>query len=179
MAVIYFAGHGVEVDGRNFLIPVDAKQERSRDVDFETASLDHALSSVDGARLLRLVILDACRNNPFRARMMRSGGTRSIGQGLRSIEPGGNVLVAYAAKHGTFALDGKDGNSPFAAALTEHIEKPDLEVGQLFREVRDDVLERTWGEQEPYLYGTLGREAIYLKAEQQNSEAAEPSVILP
>jgi formylglycine-generating enzyme required for sulfatase activity len=95
--------------------------------------------------------------------MMGSGGTRSVGQGLRSIEPGGNVLVAYAAKHGTFALDGKGDNSPFALALRDHIEKPGLEIGQLFREVRDDVLERTGHEQEPHIYGTLGREGIYLK----------------
>lgn len=169
MAVIYFAGHGIEVNSRNFLIPTDAKLERSKDVEFETASLDQVLSSVDGARRLRLIILDACRNNPFRARMLRSGGARSIGQGLRSIEPGGNVLVAYAAKHGTFALDGKGDNSPFAAALRDHIEKPGMEIGQLFREVRDDVLERTGNEQEPYIYGTLGRNLIYL------TPPAEPS----
>jgi len=162
MAVLYFAGHGVEVDGRNFLIPVDAKLERSKAVDFETASLDQALNAVDGARQLRLIILDACRNNPFRARMLRSGGARSIGQGLRSIEPGGNVLVAYAAKHGTFALDGKGGNSPYAEALLGHIEKPGIEIGKLFREVRDDVLTRTGKEQEPYTYGSLGREDVYL-----------------
>ena len=163
MAVLYFAGHGVEVDGRNFLIPVDAKLERSKSVDFETASLDQALNAVDGARQLRLIILDACRNNPFRARMLRSGGARSIGQGLRSIEPGGNVLVAYAAKHGTFALDGKGGNSPYAEALLGHIENPGIEIAKLFREVRDDVLERTGKEQEPYTYGSLGREDVYLK----------------
>ena len=163
MAVIYFAGHGVEVDMRNFLIPVDAKLERSRDVEFEAVALDQVLSSVDGARQLRLIILDACRNNPFRARMLRERGSRSIGQGLRSIEPGGNVLVAYAAKHGTFALDGKGDNSPFAEALLGHIERPGVEIVQLFREVRDDVLQRTGGEQEPHLYGSLGREGIYLR----------------
>jgi formylglycine-generating enzyme required for sulfatase activity len=167
MAVIYFAGHGVEVNGHNFLIPVDAKLERSLDVDFETASLDQALNAVDGARQLRLIILDACRINPFRARMMRSGGTRTIGQGLRSIEPCGNVLVAYAAKHGTFALDGKKSNSPFAEALCKHIEKPGLEIRHLFGEVRDDVLELTGNEQEPHLYGSLGRQMIYLKGPEE------------
>ena len=170
MAVIYFAGHGVEVDGRNFLIPVDAKLERSRDVDFEAISLDQTLNAVDGARQLRLIILDACRNNPFRARMLHAGGTRSVGHGLRSIEPGGNVLVAYAAKHGTFALDGKGGNSPYAEALLNHIEEPGVEIGQLFREVRDDVLERTGNSQEPHLYGSLGRQQIFLKP----VEAAPP-----
>ena len=163
MAVLYFAGHGVEVDGRNFLIPVDAKLERPKSVDFQTASLDQALNAVDGARQLRLIILDACRNSPFRARMLGAGGARSIGTGLRSIEPGGNVLVAYAAKHGTVALDGKGGNSPYAEALLSHIEKPGIEIGKLFREIRDDVLTRTGNAQEPYTYGSLGRDDVYLK----------------
>jgi formylglycine-generating enzyme required for sulfatase activity len=178
MALIYFAGHGIEVDMRNFLIPTDAKLERSKDVEFETVSLDQVLSSVDGARQLRLIILDACRNNPFRARMLRSGGQRSIGQGLRSVEPGGNVLVAYAAKHGTYALDGKADNSPFAEALRNHIEKPGLEIGQLFREVRDDVLERTGNEQEPHIYGSLGREGIYLKP-MPPAETDNPTPLVP
>lgn len=164
MAVIYFAGHGIEIDGRNFLIPVDAKLVRSRDADVETVSLDYVLSSVKGARQLQLIILDACRNNPFRSQILRSGRTRSVSRGLRSIEPEGNVLVAYAAKHGTVAIDGENGHSPFAEALLRHLEKPGIEIGQLFREVRDDVLERTGREQEPHLYGSLGREMIYLKA---------------
>ena len=178
MAVIYFAGHGIEVGGLNYLIPTDAELKHSRDVDYETTTLDQALNAVGGARQLRLIILDACRNNPFRARMMRdSGGTRSVGQGLRQIEPGNNVLVAYAAKHGTFALDGKGDNSLFAKALSDHIEKPGLEIAQLFREVRDDVLERTVNEQEPHIYGTLGREGIYLKGPVPVTEPAKP--VLP
>ena len=163
MAVIYFAGHGIEVNMNNFLIPVDAKLERSKDVEYEAITLNQVLTSVNGARQLRLVILDAGRNNPFRARMLHSNGKRSIGEGLRAIEPRGGVLVAYAAKHGTYAHDGKGGNSPYVEALLSHIEKPGLEIGKLFREVRDDVLERTGGDQEPYTYGSLGRQDIYLK----------------
>jgi formylglycine-generating enzyme required for sulfatase activity len=106
---------------------------------------------------------DACRNNPFRSRMLRSADRRSVGRGLASIEPGGNVLVAYAAKHGVFALDGKGNNSPYAEALLENIEKPGLEIAQLFREVRDTVLEKTGNEQEPHLYGSLGREQLFFK----------------
>ena len=161
IAVIYFAGHGIEVDGRNFLIPTDAKLQRARDVDFAAVPLDQVLGAVDGARKLSLVIFDACRHNPFRARLLRSGGTRSIGRGLHSVEPDENVLVAYAAKHGTYALNGKGDNSPYAEALLAHIEKPAIEVVQLFREVRDEVLKRTGGEQEPHLYGSLGRTSTY------------------
>jgi formylglycine-generating enzyme required for sulfatase activity/uncharacterized caspase-like protein len=161
MAVIYFAGHGIEVSQKNFLIPVDAKLTRSKDVEYEAITLDQILTSVDGARVLRLVILDACRNNPFRARMLRSGERRSIGEGLREVQDPGNVLVAYAAKHGTTALDGKGKNSPYVEALLSHIEKPGLEIIDLFREVRDDVLERTDRQQEPHTYGSLGRKKIF------------------
>jgi formylglycine-generating enzyme required for sulfatase activity len=174
MAVIYFAGHGIEVNMNNFLIPVDAKLERQKDVEYEAITLNQVLTGVDGARLLRLVILDACGNNPFRARMLHSGGRRSIGEGLRAIEPRGGVLVAYAAKHGTYAHDGRGDNSPYAEALLSHIEKPGLEIGKLFREVRDDVLERTGYEQEPYTYGSLGREDIFLKLGEAPPPKPEP-----
>ena len=159
-AVIYYAGHGIEVSGENYLIPIDAKLAHDTDAKYETQPLRRALDAIDGATGLRLVILDACRNNPFRARLFRNRGD---GGGLRSIEPPGNVLVAYAAKHGSFASDGKKGtvNSPFAAALLSHIEKPGLEVVDLFREVKDDVLDRTEHLQEPYLYGSLGRRREY------------------
>jgi uncharacterized caspase-like protein len=83
MAIIYFAGHGLEVRGRNFLIPVDAKLDRSHGVEFETTSLDQVLTAVEGAHPLRLVILDACRDNPFRSHMLRAEATRALGKGLR------------------------------------------------------------------------------------------------
>src|SRR5262245_16403 len=154
-AVIYYAGHGIEVEGENYLIPIDAKLAHVRDAEFETQPLNRALRTIDGAIGLKLVILDACRNNPFRARLF---GNRDASGGLRGIEPPGNMLVAYAAKHGSFASDGKKGsiNSPFAAALLAHIETPGLEVVELFREVKDDVLDATDGAQEPHLYGALG-----------------------
>lgn len=85
-----------------------------------------------------------------------------MGRGLRAIEPQDSVLVAYAAKHGTVAQDREGRNSPFASSLLTHIEKPGLEVAQLFREVRDDVLDTTGREQEPHLYGSLGRKQEYL-----------------
>jgi hypothetical protein len=112
-AVIYFAGHGVEVDGHNVLIPVDARLERSRDVYFDRL----IRSGAEQRRRCAPAPADHPRrlpHNPFRARMMGSGRKRSIGQRLYSVEPGGNVLVACAAKHGTFALDERGGNSPFA-----------------------------------------------------------------
>jgi len=161
-AVVYYAGHGIELDGQNYLIPVDAKLDSDRRVLFETVPLDHVVEATAGARKFRLVILDACRNNPFLQTMTRVASTRSIGRGLSRVEPQGGVLVAYAAKAGEVALDGDTGNSPFVVALIEQLRQPGVEVGFLFRKVRDSVLDLTNGTQEPYTYGSLpGREELY------------------
>jgi uncharacterized caspase-like protein len=164
-AVVFFAGHGIEVNGMTYLIPVDAALRRDTHVADETIPLTQIQGKVDAAAKLGLVILDSCRNNPFIAKMTRAAGaTRSIGQGLARIEPEGNVLVAYAAKHGTTALDGDGANSPFTKALLASIEEPNLEVNFLFRRVRDDVRMSTKRQQEPFLYGSLGSEPLYFKS---------------
>ena len=163
-AVVYYAGHGIEMSGVNYLIPVDAKLASDRDVSFETIALDQVLVSVEGARKLRLVILDACRDNPFRHTMSRAMASRSVGRGLARIEPEGATLVAFAAKAGQVALDGDAvGNSPFAAALAKHIGTPGLEVNFLFRKVRDEVLGATNRQQEPFIYGSLPAEPFYFQ----------------
>ena len=126
-AVIYFVGHGMEIAGTNYLISVDAKLELQRHVEDEAMPLARVLGKVAGAGKMQLVILDACRNNPFVAKMRQSGrATRAISSGLASIEPESGVLVAYAARDGTTALDG-EANSPFLEALVRHIGEPGLE----------------------------------------------------
>lgn len=163
-ALVYYAGHGIELEGQNYLIPVDAKLDSDRRVLFETVPLDHVVEATGGARKFRLVILDACRNNPFLASMQRVASTRSIGRGLSRVEPQGGVLVAYAAKAGEIALDGEGGNSPFVVALIEQLRRPGVEVGFLFRKVRDSVLKLTNNTQEPYTYGSLpGDEELYFR----------------
>ncbi len=164
IVLVYFAGHGMEVGGENWLIPVDAQLKSDRDIDIESIAMRSLLSSIEGAGKLGMVILDACRNNPFANQMQRSNRTRSVGRGLASIEPVGNVLVAYAAKDGTTAADGDGRNSPFTKSLLSHIETPGLEINFLFRNVRDDVIVATRREQQPFVYGSLSRDAIYLKA---------------
>jgi uncharacterized caspase-like protein len=105
IAIVYYAGHGIEVDGTNYLIPTDAKLARDFDVEDETISLDRVLRAIDSARRLRLVILDACRVNPFVQSMKRS--SRAIGRGLAKVEPTTpDTLVAFAAKVGSTASDG-------------------------------------------------------------------------
>src|SRR6187399_422892 len=115
IAVVYYAGHGIEVDGSNYLIPVDAKLERDTDVYDEALSLDRVLIAIEPAKKLRLVILDACRDNPFSKNMKRTVASRAIARGLAKVEPSSpNTLVAFAAKAGLTALDGDGKNSPFA-----------------------------------------------------------------
>ncbi|MCC6781057.1 MAG: tetratricopeptide repeat protein [Hyphomicrobiales bacterium] len=164
-AVIYFAGHGLEVGGMNYLVPVDAKLESDRDVQYEAVSLEQVLGAVDGARRLRLVILDACRDHPFVSRMKRMVASRSIGRGLARVEPDGGTLVAYAAKGGEIALDGSGANSPFVSALVKHLPTPGLEIGKLFRQVRDDVLAATGRKQEPFVYGSLPGDDFFFVAQ--------------
>ena len=164
IAVVFYAGHGIEVDQRNFLVPVDAQLASDQDVEFETVPLALVLRSVSRASGLRLVILDACRENPFAALMQRSGATRSIGRGLARVEPAGETLVAYASKEGTVASDGEGRNSPYSTALLGHLEEPGLEIGLLFRRVRDAVLALTGGRQEPFVYGSLSSRGVYLTA---------------
>jgi uncharacterized caspase-like protein len=162
--VVFFAGHGIEVNGTNYLLPIDAELKRDTHVADEAVSLDRVQAKVDGASKLGLVILDACRNNPFLARMARTGGTRSVGRGLANTEPEGNVLVAYSARHGTFAEDGVGEHSPFTEALLAYLEEPGVEVNLLFRRVRDAVRKNTDRRQEPFIYGSLGSEPLYFKS---------------
>lgn len=160
-AVIYFAGHGLEVGGVNYLVPVDAKLVSDKAVQDEAVSLDRLLSAIEGARKLKLVILDACRDDPFVTQMRRTSAGRSVGRGLGPIEPEGGTLVAYSAKHGQIALDGNGANSPFVTALVTRLREPGLEINKLFRVVRDDVLSATGKLQEPYQYGSLPGEDFY------------------
>jgi tetratricopeptide (TPR) repeat protein len=166
-ALVYYAGHGIEMGGANYLIPVDAKLSTDRDVGFETVPLDQVLSAVEGAKRLKLVLLDACRDNPFASQMRRTMATasRSIGRGLASIEPESGTLVVYAAKHGETALDGDGGNSPFATAFMKNIQTPGLEVRRMFDFVRDDVLDMTNRRQQPFSYGSVsGRQEFFFVA---------------
>ena len=158
-ALVYFAGHGIEISGRNYLIPIDARLENERDVADEAVSLDRVLDQISNAHKLQLVVLDACRNNPFRATMKRSDGTRGVDQqrGLARIEPNTpNELVVYAAKDGEWAVDGESGgHSPFTAALIARLKEPRVEINEVFRNVARDVWEATKHQQQPFVYGFL------------------------
>src|ERR1700687_2436335 len=163
VAVIYYAGHGIELDGTNYLIPIDATLETDTDVLDETFPLDRVLFTVEPAKQLRLVILDACRDNPFAKKMKRTVGSRAIGRGLAKVEPSSpNTMIAFAAKAGLTASDGDSKNSPFATALVDHLTQPGLDLRKAFGFVRDDVLKVTSNTQEPFIYGSLGGNDVAL-----------------
>jgi uncharacterized caspase-like protein len=163
ISVVYYAGHGIEVDGINYLVPADAKLISDFDIEDETISLDRVLKALDPAKRLKLVILDACRDNPFAKTMKRTVASRAIGRGLAKIEPAmSDTLVAYAAKAGAVANDGDGQNSPFAIALLKHIVEPGLDLRIAFGRVRDDVLKSTGNRQEPFVYGSLGGDTMAL-----------------
>jgi uncharacterized caspase-like protein len=163
ISVVYYAGHGIEVDGTNYLVPADAKLMSDFDVEDETVSLDRVLKALDPVKRLKLVILDACRDNPFAKTMKRSVASRSIGRGLAKLEPAmPDTLIAFAAKAGAVANDGDGQNSPFATALIKHIAEPGLDLRLAFGRVRDDVLKTTSNRQEPFVYGSLGGQTVAL-----------------
>ena len=165
IAVVYYAGHGIEIGGTNYLVPIDAKLSRDYDVEDEAVALDRIIWALQSVKRLRLIILDACRDNPFRSRM-RSVEVRAIaGSGLsQPIDVGADTLVAYAAKAGSQSFDGDGPNSPYATALLRHLGEPGLDIRIALGRVRDDVLAMTGGRQEPFIYGSLGGATIALVA---------------
>lgn len=161
VAMVYFAGHGIEGSGKNWLIPTDAKLDSARDLPYESIDLDLVMQSLSGAQV-RIAVLDACRNNPF-GRTWRSG-TRAVTRGLIGVEAD-DVLVIYAAAPGQTASDGDGQNSPFATSLAQRLPEPDVPVQLLGGLVRDDVLTITDGEQRPFISASITGTPVYLVRE--------------
>jgi outer membrane protein assembly factor BamD (BamD/ComL family) len=157
MAVVFFAGHGLELRGTNYMIPVDARLADYRDAPDETIPLDRIVEAVEGAKRLRLVIVDACRDNPFVVTMKQLASLRTVSRGLARIEPQStDMLIAYAARAGSTADDGHGDHSPFTTALLHNLTVPGLDIRLAFGRVRDDVMKITGNRQEPFVYGSLG-----------------------
>src|SRR3954469_23448800 len=159
IAVVYYAGHGVEISGVNYLIPVDARLASDRDSEDEAIPLERLVGSADGAKRLRLIVLDACRDNPFVKSMRRERKTasRAVSAGLGKAEPTStDTLIAYAAKAGSTADDGDGLPRPFTTSVLKNLTVPGLDVRLAFWRVRDEVLKMTDSRQEPFVYGALG-----------------------
>jgi hypothetical protein len=158
VAMIYYAGHGIESGGKNWVIPTDAILREVRDLRFEAIELDGLLETLDGAKL-RIVVLDACRNNPFGNNWRASA--RSVPKGLAETDVEG-ALVMFAASGGEVATDGTGGNSPFARSLARRMAQPGLSIRNLGSTVRADVVADTGGKQTPFTSMSIPANDVYL-----------------
>ncbi len=164
VAVLFYAGHGLQVNGRNYLVPVDAKLERERDLDFQAVAFDFVQQLMEKTGQTNIVLLDSCRDNPLARTLARGMGTRSaIGRGLAEMRGINDTLIVYATNPGNVALDGKEKHSPFTEALLKHIEQPGLEVRHMISQVRAAVIAATRGQQVPWEAASLTRQ-VYLMA---------------
>lgn len=158
VAMIYYAGHGMEGQGKNWLIPIDAELKTAFDLPYESINIERMMESVSGARI-RMVVLDACRNSPFGNGW--ASGTRAVTRGLAEFDADG-VLVIYAAAPGQTATDGNGFNSPFAESLAKRLPQPDLPLQMLGGTIRDDVLAATGGNQRPFVSASITGTPVYL-----------------
>ncbi len=150
VGVFYYAGHGVQVSGQNYLIPVGADITAEGEVALQSINLSELLASMKGAASrINIAILDACRNNPFESQV------RSLARGLAPVSAPAGTLIAYATAPGEVALDGTDGHSPFTAALARSIPIPGLAVEEVFKHTREAVLEATQNRQTPWEHSSL------------------------
>jgi uncharacterized caspase-like protein len=180
VAVLFYAGHGIEVGPTNYLIPVDARLVTDYDVEDEAVPLDRVLQAMEPAKRLRLVLLDACRENPFLKSTKRTVAVRSVGRGLGRVEPATtDTLIAYATKANAIAEDGKGPNSPFTAALVKHLLTPGLDLRIALGHVRDEVLASTGKKQEPYVTGSLGGGIVSIAPALPGAEAKPVAVSPP
>jgi hypothetical protein len=178
LALVFYAGHGIEMGGRNFLIPVDSEMKSESSAQFETVALDQVLSTVREAKTLGIVMLDACRDNPFANSMKRSDGTRSVSRGLApvSVEGEGGLVVSFAAEAGATASDGASGHSPYTEAFLEVLDQPGLEVGKMFRTVRAKVREKSGGKQVPVEQAQLPDRDVFITPVSGEVVAVQPAV---
>jgi formylglycine-generating enzyme required for sulfatase activity len=180
VALVFYAGHGVQVAGENYLLPVDAALERERDLLYEALPLNLVMGEIAQAQKLGLAIIDACRDNPLAEQLRRTLGpirSRLVGDGLARMENlPSDTMIAFATRPGEVAVDGSGANSPYASALLEHLEEPGVELNLLFRKVRDTVLVNTAYRQEPRTYDALGAEPFYFIEPKPNQRPQLPRV---
>ncbi|WDZ81816.1 caspase domain-containing protein (plasmid) [Ensifer adhaerens] len=152
VALFFYAGHGLQVNGGNYMIPVDAQLRSNNDLDFEALPIELVLSAMERNARVSLVFLDACRDNPLAATLARSMGTRSmaVGRGLAKLDTGVGSLIAFATQPGNVALDGAGRNSPFTTALLNHLGTPGQSITDDLIAVRRTVLQATDGKQVPW-----------------------------
>lgn len=155
VGLFYYAGHGLQVDQRNFLAPIDAQLKTESDLDFESVELDLVLKNMVRNARTSIVFLDACRDNPLAATLAQVSRSLDIGRGLARIETPASMMIVYATEPGKVALDGTGRNSPFTAALLRHIDTEGASISDVMIAVRNDVLSETGGKQRPFESASL------------------------
>ncbi|WP_170295718.1 SUMF1/EgtB/PvdO family nonheme iron enzyme [Azospirillum brasilense] len=170
VAVIFYAGHGIQVGGNNYIVPADAKLERERDLVYEAMPLNLMMGELSQARKLGILMLDSCRNNPFVDRLKQAGQNRiQVNYGFARVDDTpSDTLVAMATRADQLAEDGQGDHSPYTDALLQHLQTPGLELSLFFRNVRDTVRQATNGRQEPYIFGSLGAAPFYFNPRPPN-----------
>jgi len=167
VALVYFSGHGIEIEGVNYLVPTDATLDDPGDAGLQAIALTSVMRQLDGVRGLRMIILDACRDNPFQQRLASMPGAKSAAtrKGFAAVpeaDLGQRTVVAFAAREGTTAEDRPGRLSTYTEALLRHMEQPGLELRLLLGSVRDDVIRDSGGRQRPHEYASLGGAPLYL-----------------
>jgi uncharacterized caspase-like protein len=163
IGLFYYAGHGLQVSGRNYLVPIDAELKTAESLDFEMVGLDVVQRIMEAASETNVLFLDACRDNPLSRNLARAMGTRSaaIGRGLSAQEAGAGTLISFSTQPGNVALDGTGSrNSPYAAALTKHITSEGKGLAGLLLQVRRDVMAATGKRQIPWEHSALVAEIV-------------------
>jgi len=185
VALFFYAGHGLQVGGKNYLVPVDAKLERAGDLSFETLDVGLVLGQMEADKRVNLVFLDACRDNPLSRSLARALGARSaaVGQGLASIQSAVGTMIAYATQPDNVALDGDGRNSPFTTALLKHIATPGLEISSVMKRVRADVVAATRDRQIPWDHSSLIGDVVLVPTADGvtavRPEAVRPAAVSP
>jgi len=177
--IFFYSGHGLQVAGQNYLVPVDAKAETGDALDFEMVRLELVQRTMERTAATNVLFLDACRNNPLARNLARAMGTRSteIGRGLAPVESGVGTLISFSTQPGNVALDGSGRNSPFAGALVRHIANSADSLSDLLIAVRNDVRKETDNKQVPWEHSSLtGRFYFNTAISPSPSHAAPPAL---
>jgi uncharacterized caspase-like protein len=172
VGLFYYAGHGLQVDQRNFLAPVDAQLKSESDLDFEAVQLDLVLKQMVRNARTSIVFLDACRDNPLAANLAQVSRSLDVGRGLARVEAAASMMIVYSTEPGKVALDGSGRNSPFTSALLRHIDSEGESISDVMIDVRNDVLNATGGKQRPFESASLTGQFYFKPAPQAAGKAA-------
>lgn len=182
VGLFFYAGHGLQVFGRNYLVPIDAQLDQVQDLYFEAIDLNLVLGLLEQESRTSLIFLDACRDNPLARNLSRTMGTgrsQAVGRGLAPVDSGIGTLIAYATQPNNVALDGSGDNSPFASAVLEYIDQPGLEVRQMLSRVRESVIRETGGRQVPWDNSSLTGDFYFVPEQDVATAREEPAPPAP